>query len=149
MTIICFYFQTLMNQDSSDSNSAIYFGSIIPAYVCLFVMTILAFNSAGGSLTNLKAAFACRKGRYEIDWFCRLAVDVIVIWVGSYCVSDFCSITVSDQLMLSLWQGVWLILLNDSLHVWLISYCCSIDNFCVADLLYRVSGKHAVLGVYY
>ncbi|CAG5124572.1 unnamed protein product [Candidula unifasciata] len=58
---------TLLNQRSSEEHSIVYLGSIIPSYVCLFVMTALAFNAAGGSFTNLKVAFACRKGRYEID----------------------------------------------------------------------------------
>uniref|UniRef100_A0A0B6Y6Q6 Gamma-secretase subunit Aph-1 n=1 Tax=Arion vulgaris TaxID=1028688 RepID=A0A0B6Y6Q6_9EUPU len=58
---------TLLNQESSDTNSVIYFGSIIPAYVCLFVMSAIAFHTAGGTLANVKAAFVCRKGRYEID----------------------------------------------------------------------------------
>ncbi|GFO26977.1 gamma-secretase subunit aph-1-like [Plakobranchus ocellatus] len=58
---------TLLNQASSSSNSHVYLGSLIPAFLTLFLCGTLAFYTAGGSLVNLKTAFVCRKTRYEID----------------------------------------------------------------------------------
>lgn len=58
---------TLLNQQSSDTNSTIYLASLIPTYVCFIIMSVIAFHTAGGSLSNIRAAFSCREGRYEID----------------------------------------------------------------------------------
>ncbi|XP_005097803.1 gamma-secretase subunit Aph-1 [Aplysia californica] len=58
---------TLLNQQSSNTNSTIYLASLLPAYLLLAVSSVAAFYTAGGNLKNVRAAVVCRQGRYEID----------------------------------------------------------------------------------
>lgn len=58
---------TLLNQRTADRREPLYFATLIPAYIVMAVSGVLAFFVAGGSLQNIRAAFVCRKGRYEID----------------------------------------------------------------------------------
>ncbi|KAI8781164.1 gamma-secretase subunit Aph-1 [Biomphalaria glabrata] len=58
---------TLLNQLSSSTDSAIYLGPLIPAYIILVVSGIFAFYTAGGSLANIKNCVTCRKRRYQIE----------------------------------------------------------------------------------
>ena len=62
-TLMFVYFQTLLNKQPNP----LYLASIIPGYCVLLISGVLAFFVAGGSLANIRAAFVCRKGRYEID----------------------------------------------------------------------------------
>lgn len=58
---------SLLNQRSPDS-AQYYLGSIIPSYIVMFIMAGIAFYTAGGSLTNLRAAVSCRRSRrYSCD----------------------------------------------------------------------------------
>jgi len=58
---------TLLNQQSSTSNSTIYLSSVVPTFVVLIISSIWAYIIAGGNFSSLKKAFVCRKGRYDID----------------------------------------------------------------------------------
>jgi len=61
-------FQSLINKLSNASESSYYLGSILPAYLVMFTMGVLAFRAAGGSLANLKAAMTFRRrARYAMD----------------------------------------------------------------------------------
>ncbi|KAH9518731.1 anterior pharynx defective 1 [Bulinus truncatus] len=58
---------TLLNQESSRTNHAIYWGSVIPAYIILIISGVWAFYTAGGSFRNIKNAFICKRQQYQID----------------------------------------------------------------------------------
>lgn len=58
---------SLLNQ-RSESHSPQYLGSIIPAYVIMFILAGVAFYTAGGSVANIQASLTCKKSaRYEVD----------------------------------------------------------------------------------
>ncbi|XP_025114964.1 gamma-secretase subunit Aph-1-like [Pomacea canaliculata] len=56
---------SLLNQGTTSETS--YLASLIPAYIVMLITAVISFFVAGGSLYNIRAAFICRKGRYEID----------------------------------------------------------------------------------
>lgn len=58
---------TLLNKRTDSRPEPLYLASIIPGYLVLLVSGVMAFFVAGGSVYNIRAAFICRKGRYEID----------------------------------------------------------------------------------
>ncbi|KAK6191729.1 hypothetical protein SNE40_003336 [Patella caerulea] len=58
---------TLLNQRTAERHESLYLASLIPAYVVMIIAAFWAFITAGGSLQNIKIAFTCRKGRYEMD----------------------------------------------------------------------------------
>ncbi|KAK7491459.1 hypothetical protein BaRGS_00017288 [Batillaria attramentaria] len=58
---------TLLNQRTDSRPEPLYLATLIPAYIVMVVSGVMAFFVAGGSVQNIKAAFVCRKGRYEID----------------------------------------------------------------------------------
>jgi len=58
---------TLVNQQTSSSSSTMYLASLVPAYNVLWLSAYVAFTTAGGSIGNLRKAFVCKKGRYDID----------------------------------------------------------------------------------
>ncbi|OWF51909.1 gamma-secretase subunit Aph-1-like [Mizuhopecten yessoensis] len=59
---------TLLNQ-RSETHTPAYWGSLVPAYVIMFLTGGLAFKIAGGSIANIKAAItcSCKQTSYEID----------------------------------------------------------------------------------
>ncbi|XP_045176426.1 gamma-secretase subunit Aph-1-like isoform X2 [Mercenaria mercenaria] len=58
---------SLLNQRGAE-NSQNYLGSIIPSYIIMLIMAVVAFYKAGGSLSNLKAAMTCHSTtRYAVD----------------------------------------------------------------------------------
>lgn len=58
---------SLLNQRSA-SHSPQYLGSIIPAYIVMIAMAVLAFYTAGGSVANIQASLTCKRGsRYAVD----------------------------------------------------------------------------------
>ena len=62
-----YVFQSLLNQ-RSDTHSPQYLGSIIPAYIVMLVMAVIAFFMAGGSTANIKASLSCRRtSSYIVD----------------------------------------------------------------------------------
>ena len=62
-----YVFQSLLNKKSA-THSPQYLGSIIPAYVVMVIMAVVAFYTAGGSVANVKAALSCdRNSRQAVD----------------------------------------------------------------------------------
>lgn len=58
---------SLLNKKSA-THSPQYLGSIIPAYVVMVIMAVVAFYTAGGSVANVKAALSCdRNSRQAVD----------------------------------------------------------------------------------
>ncbi|KAK3102890.1 hypothetical protein FSP39_014726 [Pinctada imbricata] len=60
---------TLLNQRTESRDTPLYAASIIPAYIVMVTMGVIAFITAGGSLSNIKSClpFQSSANRYEID----------------------------------------------------------------------------------
>ncbi|KAL3842677.1 hypothetical protein ACJMK2_020666 [Sinanodonta woodiana] len=59
---------TLLNQRTKDRTEPLYLASIIPAYIVMFTMAVIAFYSAGGSFRNIMVAVSCKtSSNYIVD----------------------------------------------------------------------------------
>ena len=68
VTYYIFVFQTLLNQRTTSRPEPLYLASILPAYLVMISMGVIAFVTAGGTLDNIKAALTCKaSAKYEIE----------------------------------------------------------------------------------